>query len=109
MPAPQIAILTIASGATASNAVSRVTMDGMESLGIYAPTTLLESVKVQVAPTESPVAGDWKALKSGGADVTLPADSCTVLSERPFGALRLLAAAAVAADRVFQVSGETRG
>lgn len=104
----RIGQLTIPAGGTASPALStlqfsRAGVGSAVGILIAAPATLPESVSVQVLPAGS---SEWRVLQSGGVDVTVAAGKAIVLSPAPFNDIRLLAGAAVAADRTFDVDAQ---
>lgn len=101
----RIGSLTIPAGQTASPGLStlqfsKVGVGTAAGLLISGPSTLPESVVVQILPSGSAV---WRTLQSGGADVAVGAGKAVVISPTPFFDLRLLASAAVAADRTFDI------
>lgn len=105
--------LVIANGQVASNEISltagintKVALGTLVDLIIYSPATLPETVSVQIAPIEAPGAGDWSVVYVGGSDVTLPAGRAIVVPVGAAAALRLLAGAAVGADRTFKARGQ---
>lgn len=91
--------VTILSGATESNGL--VLGGFLKACSVFAPSTLPETVSVQLEPTRDGV--EWRTLQSGGTDVTIPAGKVAMILEGAFKKLRLLSGAAVGADRVFQV------
>jgi hypothetical protein len=95
----------IASGQTESNAflASRDFRDA-DSITIWGPDTLPESVTVHVADNEAPAASDYAALSRGGADVTIPANKAITVELPSFRAMKLVAGAAVGAERRFKVN-----
>jgi len=98
--------LTIASGQTTSGTLASVIGSGaLVDLTIYGPAALTGTVTVQVAPNNNPVSGDWKALQSAGADVTVPAAKATTIAAS-FRALRLVSESSEGADRAFRVIGQ---
>lgn len=96
--------LVIANGATASNELGIEHVADAESLTIFAPGTLPETVKIQVADNSSPVSADWRDLDQGAGDVTVGAGQAISIDFTAFRKLRLLANGAVAAERVFNVN-----
>jgi hypothetical protein len=105
---PNPTTLTILSGATASGTLDLTKLSSRRALtlGISAPATLPEVVNIEVATTAT---GNFARLESGGDDVDIPADKAIVLTDFPFAHLKLVAQAAAAADRVFDVIGSSRG
>lgn len=97
-----IANLVISSSATGSNIISGI--KDARAISIYAPgsgATLTGTVKVQVYPTGgSTVPRD---LTSAGADVTIQAGDCLVITDVAFWKLRLLSSTAEGAQRTFNV------
>lgn len=96
--------LTILSAATESEEVN------LEYLGvrkpkmfqIEGPTTLAETVAIHVG---NGVGGTYKALSSGGSDITIPAAKAISTPIILAKSMKLVAGAGVAADRVFIVMG----
>lgn len=74
-----------------------------DSIGINAPDTLPETVTVHV-DTSEPGATNFNPLFRGGADVTVPAGKHTTIDLISFKALKLVAGAAVGAERRFRVN-----
>lgn len=91
--------LTIPSGQTNSNAV--VIGGYLQACTIFAPTTLPETITVQVEPTATGT--DFKTLQSGGADITIGAGKAVMIIEGAFKQIRFVAGASVGADRVFTI------
>lgn len=101
--------LTILSGQTSSSPISSSYYHDAASLIIYAPTTLPETVKVEVHynPDATGAEADWKNLvDSAGVDIPSPlADKARWYPEiPPTGAFRLTAGGAVGSDRLFRVT-----
>lgn len=73
---------------------------------IYCPTTMPETVTVQVSPNEdsSESSYGYHNLYASGADVTLVAGKAITLPDVAARALNLHAGSAVGADRVFYVA-----
>lgn len=93
--------VTILSGQTTH---AGVVLDGyLKALSIFAPGTLPETVTLQVAPGSTSGASDFRALQSGGADITVPANKAVMVTEAAFRQIRLVAGAGVAADRTFTI------
>jgi hypothetical protein len=88
----------IANGGTTSNEIS---LRYIKSLGIVAPATLPETVTVQVKPHND---ANFRALSSGGSDVTVGAGKAIALEFLPFEKIRLVSGVNAAAERTFQVS-----
>lgn len=102
--------LTIASGQTDSNVLYAEPdfRDG-DTLKLYAPGTMPETVKVFVSPVGTPAsppsASDWRILSTdSGTDTVLSAGHALSLDLPAFKALKLVAGGAVAADRVVAVT-----
>lgn len=95
--------LVIPNGGTESNELLMSDVEDAESITIFAPATLPEATKVQVANTRSPVSADWRDLDEGAGDIAIGAGQARVLDFLSFSALRL-SAAAVAAERTFNVN-----
>lgn len=96
--------LVIAAAATESNALTAGELADAETLTIFAPGTLPEAVRIQVSNTNSPAAADWRDLDEGGGDIVIGAGQARSVDLVAFKAIRLLAAAGVAAERVFNVN-----
>lgn len=97
--------LVIANGGTESDALDYQDLRHVESLTIFGPSALTGVATVEVAPTRTPVAADWVALQSGGADVTITADKATTIHPGVAQALRIVSSAAEGAERSFPVIG----
>lgn len=97
--------IAYASGSpTAPNMVT--TGDGFrdaDSITIYAPDTLPETVTVQVDSTE-PAATNFNPLQRGGADVTVPAGKAVTVDSISFRAMKLVSGVGAAAQRTFKVT-----
>lgn len=104
MPPRHLSNLTILNGQTESGIADlrAAPYQGLTHLVFYAPATLPETVTLHSATDPTAVFG---AHQSGGTDITLAAGKRTTVDIRGIGALRLVASAAVAADRVFGLSG----
>lgn len=108
--------LTILSGAAnsgnfdplgiGSEGVRKVAAGSLADLIIYAPATLTNTCNIQVAPNESPAAGDWKDLYIAGNLVTVPAGGATSIPCAAFRAIRVHSAGNEGADRVFTLVGQ---
>lgn len=96
--------LVIAAAATESNVLTVADIRDAESIAIFAPAVLPETVKVQIANSASPVAADWRDLDEGAGDIVIAAGQARVLDFLSFMALRLQAGVGVAAERVFNVN-----
>lgn len=110
MASLQKAILTIANGATTSNALSHE-LRNCRSLAIIAPAVLTGTVTAESAdlfPNEivasTPGVENWSTIQSPpGTDVAIAADKVTVLTAAPFPQFRLASSLAEAATRTFVV------
>lgn len=97
-------ILYAAGAPTAPNmATSGEGFRDADSITIYAPDVLAETVTVQVDSTE-PVATNFNPLSRGGADVTIPAGKAITLELLSFKALKLVAGVGVAGTKTFKVT-----
>src|SRR6266446_5183274 len=97
--------LSIPNAQTTSNVLSgagvvQAALGTLNVLMIFTPTTLPETVNVEVAPVISPAAGDWKRLQwQPGTDVTLPAaKAVNIPLVGGLKALRIVATGVVAAQ-----------
>jgi len=99
--------LTIANGATASNAISG--FKDARAIGIFAPAALLSSLTyvVQVEPT--PTGTPFRTLQSGGADISIAASKGIIITDNAFNRIRVLASAAVTAAKTFQSTKRWEG
>ncbi len=101
--------LTIASGQTQSQAYAvQSALGSLIDLLVFAPATLPETVRVQVAPIAAPQAADWKDLQVGvpGANMTIAAGVAQMVPAGGMAAIRLVSGVAVAADRVFTLNAQ---
>jgi hypothetical protein len=73
-----------------------------DSITIFAPDTLPETVTVQVDSSETAV--NFNPLFRGAADVTVPAGKAITIELLSFKALKVVAGAGVAAQRTFKVN-----
>ena len=96
--------LVIPNAAQASNELNGSDLRDADSITIFAPGTLPEAVRVQIAHVGSPVAADWRDLDQGSGDIVIAAGQAISIDFTAFSKLRLFAAAAVAAERVFNVN-----
>jgi hypothetical protein len=80
-------------------------LGALASMVIFAPTTLPETVNLQVAPTATPLSTDWKNLQwQPGTDVLVAAaKAVNIPLAAGYRAIRLTATVAVAAQRDFIV------
>lgn len=98
--------LTIPSGATESDVLDmRVGKAAALDVLLVAPVALTGTVSVHVAVTPTRT---FRALQSGGIDVTLTANKATQLDPLSAGALKLVSSSAELADRLFELKGEGR-
>lgn len=102
--------LTIPNSGTDSNILYAHSdfRDG-DSLKLYAPGTMPETVKVYVSPVgepgSPPSASDWRILSTdSGTDTVLSAGHAISLDLPAFKAIKLVAGGAVAADRAITVT-----
>ena len=95
--------LTIASGASESDALEFNDLRHAREIVFYPPSSLSGTVTVEVTDKRSPSASDWNTLQSGGSDVTLTADKATVVTETGFLGLRLATTVAPGSDEVYGV------
>lgn len=88
------------------------TIDGVGeavSIAIYAPTTTPQgTITVEVAPDPDSVAADFRPLYSNGSAVTLPANSCTVITSSGYSLMRLSSSDTETADLTYVVRIQTR-
>lgn len=106
------ASLVIANGGTKSASLgdfwganpAKVALDSMAKVTIQGPAALTGVVTVQVAQVSPAADGDFVALQSGGADVTIPAAKATNLPVFTAKDLRLVSAGAEGAARTFLVT-----
>jgi hypothetical protein len=99
--------LTIANTQTTSPAVSLSAIGTIRllALSITAPAVMAETVNIEISTDD---AVTFARLQSGGADIALVAAKAIQLTELVATHLRLVAGAAVAADRVFKIIGTAR-
>lgn len=101
----QRVLLTIPSGQTTSNSIlAWQTYGSAAGIMIHSPSTLPETVNIEVTPNGTV----WNDLQDGSplADITVPAAGKSTYYDRlvlAFG-LRLVATAAVGADRQFWIT-----
>lgn len=108
--------LSIANGGTDSPRLSdvwskgqvRSTLGAMTNLTIMAPAALTGVITVQVAPKYADVAGNFRPLQEGGADITLVAGKVTNIKLAAFGDLRIHSAGAEGAQRDFDLVFQIR-
>lgn len=98
--------LTIVNGATDSGILVPKTkgFGYLSTLIVYCPATLPETITMQVDPYEANQT--WYTLQDNGADVAFAAGKAVVVFTGAFQSMRLHAGVAVAADRVFVVTGQ---
>jgi len=100
--------VTIANAGTTSAAIDLAAIGSIRllALGITAPATLPEVVNIEISVDN---ATTFARLQSGGADIVIAAAKAVGVTELVATHLRLVAAVAVAADRVFKIIGTARG
>lgn len=96
--------LVIPNAGTESNMLTVNDLRDAESIAIFAPATLPEAVRVQIANVKAPVAADWRDLDEGAGDIVIAAGQARILDFLSFQAIRLLSGVAVAAERIFNVN-----
>lgn len=107
-----IATLRIASGQSASAAISSATMNTKTALGhivdllIYSPAALTGTITVETSWLESPGASDWRTLNVSGTDVAVGAGKAVLVSVAAMRALRLKSSGSEASDRDFVIVGQ---
>jgi len=75
-----------------------------DDLLLYCPDTLPETITIEVAPTESPGAGDWKDLTDEQEDDRVAvAGKAIPIPMVGFLALRVVSSGNVVADRTFEL------
>lgn len=103
--------LTIPIGATESNVLDDP-KSLFDNMLFFAPAAIGGVTTVEVSPKRAAnsVAGDWKTLQSGGADVALTAGKATPVTLANAAALKLVTDTTVAgADEVYEVIGDNIG
>jgi hypothetical protein len=101
--------LVIPNGQTDSNIIY-ATRDFQDADGItiFSPAVMPETVTVYVSPVgepnSPPSASDFRALQTANADQTLAAGKAETIILLPYKAIKVVASAAVAADRTFNVN-----
>jgi hypothetical protein len=108
--------LSIANGGSDSPRLSdvwskgqvRSTVGATSDLSIYCPAALTGVVTLQVAPKYNDVAGNFRPVQQGGADVTLAAGKVTNVKLGAFGDLRIHSAGVEAAQRDFDLVFQIR-
>ena len=91
--------MIVTAGATASNRIAN--FRDARCLGIFnGSATFTGTVKIQVAPVSG---GTMSDLTSAGADVTIAAGDCIVITDIAFEQIRLLSSSAEGAKRTFTV------
>jgi phage tail protein X len=101
--------LTIPQSGTASGPLNeRAPLSSIVDATIIAPGTLTGTVTVQVSHLANPGASDWVPLQRDGSNVTVPVGVATPIAGL-FKALRLVSGSAEAADRTFQIVGQSEG
>jgi hypothetical protein len=100
----RLGVLTIANGATDSNIIAERSLASARQLIIYTPAVLPETVTLQFGALEDVAAGDMRDVRvNGSAPLTLRANSAEIVDAPGARAVRAVAGAAVAAERVFTV------
>jgi hypothetical protein len=97
--------MVIANGATESNELlAKRDFQDADGITIFSPTVMPETVTVYVSGVENPSSSDYRALQRNDLDFTLAAGKAETIALLPYKAIKLVASAAVAADRTFQVN-----
>ena len=79
------------------------------SIAIYAPTASpVGTIGVEVAPDSDSAAADFRPLYSNGSAVTLPANSCTVITASGYSKMRLTSSGTETSDLSYTVRIQTR-
>ena len=105
---PVTQVITIVNATTTSAAIDLRAVGSIRllALGITAPATLPEVVNIEISVDDGTT---YARLQSGGADIAIAAAKAVEVTELVATHLRLVAAVAVAADRVFKIIGTARG
>ncbi len=98
--------MVIANGGTASSSLGGRILRTIKSITIHGPAALTGTVTLQSLDAVGGSA--WTPVQSGGTDVTITAAKALVLTEVPFGTIRLLSGSAEGAARTFPVWGEEK-
>ena len=100
-------VITIPNAGTVSNVINLTASGSIRllALGITAPAVLAEVVNIEFSVDD---AVTFARLRSGGADIAFAAAKGDQVTELVATHLRLVAQAAVAADRVFKIIGTAR-
>lgn len=106
MPPRDLTNLVIANGQTESAVIDLRAAPHQDAMGftIVAPTTLPETVTVHAAARAT---GLFQPYQQDGVNLTIPAAKTTVVrdvAKHGIGAFKLVAGAAVAAERAFEIS-----
>ena len=79
------------------------------SIAIYSPAAApVGTIGVEVAPDSDSAAADFRPLFSNGSAVTLPQNSCTVITASGYSKLRLTSSGTESADLTYVVRAQTR-
>ena len=107
----QIALKDLVFDVSADDDLSN-TIDGVGeavSIAIYAPTTIPQgTIAVEVAPDAGSAAAAFRPLYSNGSAVTLPANSCTVITSSGYSLMRLSSNGTESVDLTYVVRIQTR-
>lgn len=96
--------MVIPSGQTDSNVLlAHRDFSDADGITIFSPNVMPETVTVYVAGVDNPAAGDFRALQRNDLDFVLAAGKAETIALLPYKAIKLVASAAVAADRTFNV------
>ena len=98
--------MVIANGGTASGSLGGRLLRTIRSLTIHGPSALTGTATLQSLDAVGGSA--WTPVQSGGSDVTVTAAKALVLTEVPFGTIRILSGSAESAERKFPVWGEEK-
>ena len=96
--------LVIANGAAPSTSLGGRLLRTIRSLTIHGPSALTNTVTLQSLDAVGGSA--WTPVQSGGSDVTITAAKALVITEVPFGTIRVNSGGNEGAERVFPVWGE---
>ena len=94
----------ISGGQTDSTVLEGRILRTIRSLAIHGPATLTGTITLQAA--DDLVLGSYTTVQSGGSDVTVVAGKVVVITDVPFGTLRLQSGASEGGERTFVVTGE---
>ena len=101
--------LVIPSGSTESNVLySKSDYQDGDGLTFFSPAVMPETITIYVSPVGDPSnpasPSDFRALQFNSTDQTLQAGKAETITLLPYKAIKLVASAAVAADRTIQVN-----